>query len=243
VRDNLDLVLFYRTTGNYRTCGDSLDECDWLQPKGILTFILIYCSMGESFVECGTDSITAQHDSGEHASARAWLRGGLALLLLTLITLTLTVEHMPQWMQLALHEEHGLKLSLSRRHGNEYWVTGDDSEISDNENGGHSPSTKLRMQMLQWQLPFFGNVQTKIVKSLLQTEMAPVNAFMPPMIPLLPPQPPTIGPSPNPLFPIWLLYAPIILSASASPVLRGPVGLCAATRQTSNKWYRIAQSR
>jgi hypothetical protein len=152
--------------------------------------------MGESFVECRTDSITAQHDSGEHASARARLRGGLALLLLTLITLTLTVEHMPQWVQLALHEEHGLKLSLSRRHGNVYWETGDDSEISDNENGGHNPSTKLRMQMLQWQLPFFGNVQTKIVKSLLQTEMAPVNAFMPPMIPLLPPQPPTIGPSP-----------------------------------------------
>ena len=68
--------------------------------------------------------------------------------------------------------------------------TGDDSaEISDNENGWHNPSAKLQMQMLQWQLPFFGNVQTKIVKSLLQTEMAPVNAFMPPMIPLLPPQP------------------------------------------------------
>ena len=190
--------------------------------------------MGESFVECGSDSITAQHDSGEHASAKAWLRGGLALLLLTLITLTLTVEHMPQWVvhtsserfgsvQPAQHEEHGLKISLSRRHGNEYWETGDDSaEISDNENGWHNPSAKLQMQMLQWQLPFFGNVQTKIVKSLLQTEMAPVNAFMPPMIPLLPPQPQNIGPIPNPLYPQWQLYAPIILSASASPVVRGP---------------------
>ena len=209
--------------------------------------------MGESFVECGSTGTTAQQGSGEHATARAWLRGGLALtLILTfIITLTQTAEHLPQWVvqtvqivQSAQHDEHSLKLSLSRRHGVKYWETGDDSaEVSDTENGWHKPSTKMRMQMLQWKQPFFGNVQTKIVKSLLQTEMTPVNAFMPPMIPLLPPQPQTIGPIPNPLYPQWQLYAPIILSASASPVVRGPVGLCAATRKTSNKWYRTAFSR
>ncbi len=184
---------------------------------------------GESFVECGSNGTTAQQGSGEHATARAWLRGGLALtLILTfIITLTQTAEHLPQWVvqtvqtvQSAQHDEHSLKLS---RHGVKYWETGDDSaEVSDTENGWHKPSTKMRMQMLQWKQPFFGNVQTKIVKSLLQTEMTPVNAFMPPMIPLLPPQPQNIGPIPNPLYPQWQLYAPIILSASASPVVRGP---------------------
>jgi hypothetical protein len=194
--------------------------------------------MGESFVECGSNGITAQHGSGEHATARAWLRGGLALtLVLTFVTLTQTV--VPQWVvqtvqsvQSVQHDEHSLILSLSRRHGVKYWETGDDSaEVSDTENGWHKPSTKMRMQMLQWKQPFFGNVKTKIVKSLLQTETTPVNAFMPPMIPLLPPQPQTIGPVPNPLYPQWQLYAPIILSASASPVVRGPVWAVCSYKQ------------